>query len=62
MAIDQEDYFALERRELVHRTRIRSSQEVLKSHFRNDKRLSPYKRGLFQQNAGQDRSVSVYVK
>ena len=45
MAIDQEYYFALPRRELVHRTRIRSSQEVLKSHFCNDKRLSLYKRG-----------------
>lgn len=44
MAIDQEYYFALPRRELVHRTRIRSSQEVLKSHFCNDKRLSLYKR------------------
>jgi hypothetical protein len=33
MAIDQEDYFALARRELVHRTGIRSSQEILKSHF-----------------------------
>lgn len=28
MAIDQEDYFALEHRDWVHRARIRSSQEV----------------------------------
>jgi hypothetical protein len=39
-----EDYFALARRELAHRTRMRSSQEVLSPIFGNDERMSPYKR------------------